>query len=90
MDTPKASGARIRRANIRIESGKIEKVPAMVKTGDSQMEAVKRMPTSFTLPEDLVEDLRQLAKRENRPTSRQAELAIREHLAAFRNKTVAL
>lgn len=45
----------------------------------------KRVSTSFALPPSVVRDLRQLAEREHRSTSRQAELAILSYLATIRN-----
>ncbi len=45
----------------------------------------KRVPTSFALPPSVVRDLRNLAERENRSTSRELEVAIRRHLATVRH-----
>jgi hypothetical protein len=45
----------------------------------------RRQVVSLTLPEDVIADLRALAKREYRAFSREAEVAIVRHLAEARN-----
>jgi hypothetical protein len=49
----------------------------------------KRMSMSISLPIHLVQDLCTLAESKNLPVSREAELAIRDHLAAVRELAVA-
>lgn len=51
--------------------------------------ADKRVSTTFTLPVHLIEDLWTLAESKDLPVSREAESAIRAHLAAVRDLAVA-
>lgn len=44
-----------------------------------------KQKATFSLPVDLLAEIRKLAMQENRPISRQVELALRGHLATARN-----